>query len=70
MIGVLVDVVRVQARRRSARGGEEAYYYEITIPSRMARELGIRKGEPLVIRLVELELEGVRRKAIVLYRPI
>ena len=44
-------------------------YYSVAIPKQLARELGIVGGEVLEAVVAEVEVGGVRRKALVYYRP-
>jgi len=44
-------------------------YYSVAVPKQLARELGIVGGEVLEAVVAEVEVDGVRRKALVYYRP-
>ena len=58
-----VEVVRLQAKK--IRGTYDQYF--VTVPSSFVRHLGLEKGQPLIARILEVEVEGVKRKAIVYY---
>ena len=59
------EVVRLQARRLRPSGVQ----YLLTVPSELVRELGWGKGDKLIARVMEVEVDGVRRKALVYYKP-
>jgi len=59
-----VAVVRLQARKV----GKEDYYL-VTVPKNLVEQLGWHKGEVLLARVLEVEVDGVRRRALVYYRP-
>ena len=59
-----IDVVTLQSRRV-----KEYEHFLMTIPKRLVKELGWRKGDRLVIRVVEFEVDGVRRKGLFVYKP-
>ena len=44
-------------------------YYSVAVPKQLARELGIGGGDVLEAVVAEVEVDGVRRKALVYYRP-
>jgi bifunctional DNA-binding transcriptional regulator/antitoxin component of YhaV-PrlF toxin-antitoxin module len=46
-----------------------AEYYSVAVPKQLAWELGIEGGEVLEAVVAEVEVGGVRRKALVYYRP-
>jgi len=46
-----------------------AEYYSVAIPKQLARELGIGGGDVLEAVVAEVEVGGVRRRALVYYRP-
>jgi len=62
---VSFEVVRLQARRLRPSGVQ----YLLTVPSELVRELGWGKGDKLIARVMEVEVDGVRRKALVYYKP-
>jgi bifunctional DNA-binding transcriptional regulator/antitoxin component of YhaV-PrlF toxin-antitoxin module len=43
--------------------------YAVTIPKEFARELGIDSGDILFAEVMEIEVGGSKRKAIVYYKP-
>ena len=51
--------------RKDARG---YITYSVTIPKEFAKELGIDVGTILIAQIAEIEIDGVKRKAIVYYR--
>lgn len=58
------EIVRVQARKVRGSGSQ----YLLTVPVELIRELGWTKGDVLVARILEVEVDGVKRKALVYYR--
>jgi bifunctional DNA-binding transcriptional regulator/antitoxin component of YhaV-PrlF toxin-antitoxin module len=46
-----------------------AEYYSVAVPKQLARELGIGGGDVLEAVVAEVEVGGVRRRALVYYRP-
>jgi len=61
---VSYEVVKVQARKLRPSGVQ----YLLTIPTELVRELGWRKGDKLIARVMEIEVDGVRRKVLVYYK--
>ncbi|MEM1690857.1 MAG: hypothetical protein QXF05_04760 [Thermofilaceae archaeon] len=59
-----IDVVRLQARKLKPSGTQ----YVVTIPSALVKELGWDKGDFLIARVIELEIEGKKRRALVYYK--
>ncbi|MEM4976942.1 MAG: hypothetical protein QXT64_06445 [Desulfurococcaceae archaeon] len=59
-----IDVVKLQARNLKPSGTQ----YVVTVPSAFVRELGWGKGNVLVARVVELKIDGKKRKTLVYYR--
>lgn len=59
-----VEAVKLQVR--VSRGSTQ---HTVTVPKRFVEELGLRKGDILLVRVLEVEVDGVRRKALVYYRP-
>lgn len=59
-----IDVVKLQARNLKPSGTQ----YVVTVPSAFVREFGWVKGDTLVARVVELEIDGRRRKTLVYYK--
>jgi len=58
-------VVKIQARKLRPSGIQ----YLLTIPSELIKELGWAKGDKLIVRIMDLEINGVKRKALVYYKP-
>lgn len=63
---VAIDVVRLQARKLKPSGTQHV----VTVPSDLVRELGWRKGDVLVARVVELKVNGRKQKALVYYKVL
>jgi GDP-D-mannose dehydratase len=61
---VSYEVVKVQARKLRPSGMQ----YLLTIPTELVRELGWQKGDKLIARVMEIEIDGVRRRALVYYK--
>jgi hypothetical protein len=61
---VSYEIVRVQARKVRGSGVQ----YLLTVPVELIRELGWTKGDVLVARILEVEVDGVKRRALVYYR--
>ncbi|MEM0199542.1 MAG: hypothetical protein QW721_02485 [Desulfurococcaceae archaeon] len=64
MPGVPIDVVKLQARNLKPSGTQ----YVVTVPSALVRELRWTKGDTLVAKVVELEVDGRKRKVLVYYK--
>jgi hypothetical protein len=62
---VSVDVVKLQARKYKGKGD----YYLLSVPKEFVELLGWGKGEALIVRIMDLEIDGVKRKALVYYKP-
>jgi len=60
-----VAVVRLQARKYRSEGD----YYLVTVPKDIVEELSWQKGDRLVARVMEVEVDGVKRKVLVYYKP-
>ena len=58
------EVVKVQARKLRPSGIQ----YLLTIPTELVRELGWTKGDRLIARVLDLEIDGIRRKVLVYYK--
>ena len=61
----VVDVVKLQARKYHGKGD----YYLISVPKDFIEILGWNKGEVLLTRIMEVEIDGVKRKALIYYKP-
>ena len=61
----LVEVVKVQGKRAKPSGTQ----YFVTIPSDFVKVLGIEKGERLLVRIREIEIDGTKKKALIYYKP-
>jgi bifunctional DNA-binding transcriptional regulator/antitoxin component of YhaV-PrlF toxin-antitoxin module len=61
---VSYEVVKVQARKLRPSGVQ----YLLTIPTELVRELGWTKGDRLIARVLELEIDGIKRKVLVYYK--
>ncbi|MEM1936512.1 MAG: hypothetical protein QW196_03385 [Sulfolobales archaeon] len=61
-----IDVVKLQARKLKPSGTQHV----VTVPSALLRELGWTKGDVLVARVVELEVNGRKQKALVYYKVL
>jgi AbrB family looped-hinge helix DNA binding protein len=64
MLGEVVKSVKVVAVKRG-RYTE----FRVTIPSELAKALGIKPGDTLLVRAVELEINGNKVKALAYYKP-
>jgi len=61
-----VDVVKLQARKTK---GEEYMQYLLTVPKSFIKELGWAKGDSLIVRIMEITINGSRKKALIYYKP-
>ena len=61
-----IDVVKLQARTTKSK---EYVQYLLTVPKSMIEELGWRKGQPLIVRIMEIEINNSRKKALVYHEP-
>ncbi len=59
-----VEVVKLQSRK--VRNTE---HYTLTVPKDFVRELGWVKGDRLIARVMELEVNGSKRKVLIYYKP-
>lgn len=62
-----IEVVRLQERTSKKR--ENIRQYLVTVPKHFVDKLGWSKGNALVARIVEIEVDGVKRKGVFYYRP-
>jgi len=60
----ITEAVKVMTKKVKGRT-----YYLITIPVSIARALELQGGELLVVKLKEIEVDGSKKLAIVMYRP-
>ena len=60
-----VEVVKIQARTLRPSGIQ----YTVTIPREIIEALGWSKGDKLIVRVMEVEIDGVKRKALIYYKP-
>ncbi|MEM0233626.1 MAG: hypothetical protein QXL22_06370 [Candidatus Nezhaarchaeales archaeon] len=60
-----IEVIKLQARK--TRG--EYVQYVLTLPRGFIEELGWQKGDTLIVRIMELKIDGVERKVVVYYKP-
>ena len=60
-----VEVVKIQARALRPSGIQ----YTVTIPREIIEALGWSKGDKLIVRVMEVEVDGVKRKALIYYKP-
>lgn len=58
------EVVKVQARKLRPSGVQ----YLLTIPTELVRELGWTKGDRLIARVLDLEIDGIKRRVLVYYK--
>ncbi len=60
------EVLTVKVRASTSRKGGKTYKtYYVVIPSDIAKLLGIEEGTELKLAVMELEIEGTKRKALV-----
>ena len=72
-----IRVVKLQARKvkyyRREEGKlektEETMHYLLTIPREFIEKLGWTKGDPLIVRIMEITINGSKKKALVYYKP-
>jgi len=60
-----IGIVKLQERK--VRDKSKAYL--LTAPKQLVEELGWKKGDQLIVKVVELEIDGIRRKGLFYYRP-
>jgi bifunctional DNA-binding transcriptional regulator/antitoxin component of YhaV-PrlF toxin-antitoxin module len=60
-----VKAVKVTAKK----GGAGHIQYIVTIPKRFAEELGIESNDILFVEIRDIEVDGVKRRALVYYKP-
>jgi GDP-D-mannose dehydratase len=59
------ETVKLQARKLKPSGVNHL----ISVPSECVEELGWVKGDKLVVRIMEIEIDGSKRKVLVYYKP-
>jgi bifunctional DNA-binding transcriptional regulator/antitoxin component of YhaV-PrlF toxin-antitoxin module len=64
MLGGVVKSVKVVAVKRN-----RYMEFRVTIPSELAKTLSIKPGDTLLVRIVELEINGNKVKALAYYKP-
>ncbi len=72
-----IRVVKLQAREvkyfRRKEGQpektEKTIHYLLTVPVELIKELGWAKGDPLVVRIMEITVNGSKKKALIYYKP-
>ncbi len=57
-------IVKLQERR-----SRTTVQYLVTVPKDIVAELGLKKGQPLLVRVIEIEKDG-RKKRVIVYEPI
>ena len=60
-----LEVVKLQARKVR----EKHEQFLVTVPRDFVKELGWNKGDKLVVRITELEINGAKRKVLIYYKP-
>ena len=60
-----MKAVKVTAKK----GGAGHIQYIVTIPKRFAEELGIESNDILFVEIRDIEVDGVKRRALVYYKP-
>ena len=60
-----IEVVKLQARKVGGRGVQ----YLVTVPKDFVEHLGWAKGDKLVAKIMELEINGTKRAALIYYKP-
>jgi hypothetical protein len=58
------ETVKLQARRLKPSGVNHL----VSVPMECVEELGWAKGDKLVVRTIEIEIDGTKRRALVYYR--
>ena len=72
-----IRVVKLQARevkyfrrkKGQPEGTEKTTHYLLTVPVELIEELGWAKGDPLVVRIMEITVNGSKKKALIYYKP-
>ena len=60
-----IEVVKLQARKVGGKGIQ----YLVTVPKDFVDRLGWDKGDKLVARIMELEINGAKRAVLIYYKP-
>jgi len=64
-----MEMLRVRVRASTSRkGGKEYKTLYVVIPSDVAKLLGIEEGDELNLTITELEINGVKKRALVYYK--
>ena len=58
------ETVKLQARRLRPSG----INHLVSVPAECVEELGWAKGDKLVVRTIEVEINGAKRKVLVYYK--
>jgi len=62
-------MLKVRVRTSTSRkGGKEYKTLYIVIPSNIAKLLGIKEGDELVMEVMEIEVGGEKKKALVYFK--
>ena len=62
-----VETVKLMARKIDEEG--KKLHYTLTVPRDFIKELGWRKGDKLIARIMELTINGATRKVLIYYKP-
>ena len=58
-----------KAVRVVSKKSRDYVYYNITLPKEFAEELGIKSGDILHARIIEIEIDGAKRRGVFYYKP-
>ncbi|MEB3780888.1 MAG: hypothetical protein GSR85_11790 [Desulfurococcales archaeon] len=61
----MIQVVKLQAKKAKPSGTQ----YLVTVPSDLIKELGWKKGDKLIARVMEIQINGTKKKTLVYYKP-
>ena len=67
--GVDMNMKLRAVRVVSKKDGKGYTTYTVTIPKEIVNELGINPGDIFFVRIVDVEIDGVKKRAIVYYKP-
>ena len=59
-----IDVVKLQAKKV----GKHSQYF-MTVPKSFVEELGLEKGIPLIVRIMDVEINGAKKRGMFVYKP-
>ena len=60
-----INIVKLQSRKV----GNKGIQYIVTVPKELVNELKWVKGDKLIVRTMDIKINGIMRKVLVYYKP-